>query len=126
MNENSGVGPQVTDLPEDPFSVSETESERVRVLGHRGIRIPGLTENSVAAVVEALLQGADGFEVDVQLTADGALLCAHDSFVFSGRGQRLAVEASASADLLGSETRLASLTEVLEAVQHAVGARVIV
>lgn len=107
MDENSGSG-------------------RVWVLGHRGTRAPGLLENSVAAVVEAQLLGADGFEVDVQLTADGALVCAHDSFVFTAKGQRLAVEEAACTELIVTGGRLATLSQVLDAAQHAVGAQVIV
>jgi glycerophosphoryl diester phosphodiesterase len=101
-------------------------SDRIQVLGHRGSREAGLLENSVAAVVEAQLRGADGFEVDVQLTADGALVCAHDSFVFTVKGQRLAVEQTACTDLVVTGGRLATLTQVLDAAQHAVGAHVIV
>jgi glycerophosphoryl diester phosphodiesterase len=52
--------------------------ELVRVLGHRGAPGPGRPDNSVAAVTEALHQGADGVEVDVQLTPEGMLVCAHD------------------------------------------------
>ena len=62
----------------DQSSQVEQVSELVRVLGHRGAPGPGRPDNSVAAVTEALHQGADGVEVDVQLTADGMLVCAHD------------------------------------------------
>jgi glycerophosphoryl diester phosphodiesterase len=62
----------------------------------------------VAAVTEALLQGADGVEVDVWLTEDGTLVCAHD------------LPASADRDLL------ATLPELLGAAQHPAGAQVVV
>ena len=103
---SSGSGHQVFDLPEDPFAPPVRES--VRVLGHRGAPAPGRPENSVVAVTEALLQGADGVEVDVWLTQDGTLVCAHDL---------------PDVDDLGS---LATLPELLDAVQLAAGAQVVV
>jgi len=53
-------------------------ADRVRVLGHRGSVGPQSPENTAAAVTEALLRGADGVEVDVWLTPDGALVVTHD------------------------------------------------
>jgi glycerophosphoryl diester phosphodiesterase len=76
MDESNGFGRQVVALPDDPFLASE--SDRVLVLGHRGAPATGRPDNSVSAVTEALLQGADGAEVDVWLTEDGTLVCAHD------------------------------------------------
>ncbi len=105
---SSGSGRQVFDLPEDPFAPPVRESDGVRVIGHRGAPAPGRPENSVPAVTEALLQGADGVEVDVWLTPDGTLVCAHD------------LEGVAD---LGA---LATLPELLAAVQHAAGTQVVV
>lgn len=52
------------------------------VLGHRGVGVnrPGLAlvENSVASLVAAMAAGADGGELDVELTSDGKLLLMHD------------------------------------------------
>lgn len=52
------------------------------VLGHRGAGVnrPGLSlvENSVSSLVAAMTAGADGAELDVELTADGRLLLMHD------------------------------------------------
>jgi glycerophosphoryl diester phosphodiesterase len=106
MDESNGFGRQVVALPEDPFLTSE--SDRVRVLGHRGAPAAGRPDNSVPAVTEALLQGADGVEVDVWLTDDGTLVCAHDLPAFADQGS------------------LATLPEVLAAVQYADGAQVVV
>ena len=51
----------------------------MQVLGHRGWPVPTAhPENTVAAVVAALDAGADGVEVDVQLTRDGIAVCFHD------------------------------------------------
>lgn len=51
----------------------------MELIGHRGQRtVNGAPENTVAAVDAALAAGADGVEVDVRLTADGAAVCLHD------------------------------------------------
>ena len=106
MNENSGFGHQLIALPVDPFLPAE--SDRVLVVGHRGAPAAGRPENSVAAVTEALLQGADGVEVDVWLAEDGTLVLAHDLPSPAEQGS------------------LATLPEMLAAVQHSVGAQVVV
>jgi glycerophosphoryl diester phosphodiesterase len=95
------------DLPQDPFLPSEHD-DRVRVLGHRGAPATERPDNSVAAVIEALLQGADGVEIDVRLTADDTLVCSHDPLGDADSGS------------------LATLPELLAAVQHAGGAHVVV
>src|SRR3954470_1352517 len=90
---------------------SRRDDDRVQVLGHRGSPDPGRPENSVAAVTQALRQGADGVEVDVRLTADDVLLCVHDEFLLTAGGARLDVATSASRELLGvaDRTSLATL-----------------
>ncbi len=51
-------------------------------LGHRGsgVNRPGqaLPENSIASFLAAMADGADGIELDVELSADGALIVMHD------------------------------------------------
>lgn len=49
----------------------------MRVLGHRGSRVPG-PENTIAAVQAALAAGAAGVEVDARRCADGQLVVHHD------------------------------------------------
>jgi glycerophosphoryl diester phosphodiesterase len=48
------------------------------VFAHRGCT-EGFTENTLDAFVEARRLGADGVELDVRLTADGALAIHHDA-----------------------------------------------
>jgi glycerophosphoryl diester phosphodiesterase len=48
------------------------------VFAHRGCT-EGFTENTVDAFAEARRRGADGVELDVRLTADGALAVHHDA-----------------------------------------------
>jgi glycerophosphoryl diester phosphodiesterase len=50
----------------------------VQVLGHRGARLVA-PENTIEAFRAALDEGADGVELDVRQTADGALVCFHDA-----------------------------------------------
>jgi glycerophosphoryl diester phosphodiesterase len=108
MDESNGFGRQVAGPPQDPFLASGRD-DRVRVLGHRGAPGPGRPDNSVAAVTEALLQGADGVEIDVRLSADDTLVCSHDPLgPGPGRGA------------------LATLPELLAAVQQPAGVQVVV
>ena len=128
MHGSNGPGRQVLDLPVDPFPPSSRGSDRTRVLGHRGAPAPGRPDNSVAAVTEALLQGADGVEIDVLLTADDVLVCSHDPVVHTRTGARREVATTRSDDLLGDAGRpsLATLPEMLAAVQLPDGVQVVV
>lgn len=47
------------------------------VFAHRG-RLPGFRENTIDAFVESGRRGADGVELDVRRSADGALVVHHD------------------------------------------------
>jgi glycerophosphoryl diester phosphodiesterase len=131
MYQSNGFGPhdlQAVAVPEDTLLSWVREGDRVRVLGHRGSPAPGRPDSSVASVTEALRRGADGVEVDVRLTADDTLVCAHDRVVRTRTGARLDVALSASGDLLGVAGRnsVATLAEVLAAAQRPVGSQVVV
>jgi glycerophosphoryl diester phosphodiesterase len=54
------------------------------VIGHRGAS-GAFPENTLAAFQGALDQGADGIELDVRRTADGALALSHDDTLPDGR-----------------------------------------
>jgi glycerophosphoryl diester phosphodiesterase len=51
-----------------------------KVLAHRGAAQQS-PENSLAAFIDARRQGADGVELDVRRSADGALVVAHDPVI---------------------------------------------
>jgi glycerophosphoryl diester phosphodiesterase len=96
----------------------------VQVYGHRGSRRPG-PENTPEAVRNALAAGADGVELDVRRTRDGALVCIHDPAVpgtsvgghaAGGELRRVVVESDAAS--LG----LPSIDDVLDAGR---GARIV-
>jgi glycerophosphoryl diester phosphodiesterase len=49
------------------------------LLGHRGARaVRSIPENTIQSFERALADGCDGFEFDVQLTADGEAVICHD------------------------------------------------
>ncbi len=50
------------------------------VLAHRG-RLPGFADNTVPAFIECGRLGADGVELDVRRSGDGALVVVHDPVV---------------------------------------------
>jgi glycerophosphoryl diester phosphodiesterase len=54
-----------------------------KIVGHRGSPDPagGIRENTLAAFARARRLGADGIELDVRLTADGAMAVHHDPVV---------------------------------------------
>ena len=54
-----------------------TEDPTYLLIGHRGAPLEAL-ENSIASFARARDLGADGIELDVQLTADGRLVVLHD------------------------------------------------
>lgn len=55
------------------------------ILAHRGSTSAGDPENSIAAFLEAKRLGADGVELDVRRSGDGALVVHHDAVVPGGR-----------------------------------------
>jgi glycerophosphoryl diester phosphodiesterase len=57
--------------------VQGKELQRTAVFAHRGCT-DGFVENTLEAFAEAKRLGADGVELDVRLTADGALAIHHD------------------------------------------------
>ncbi|MDQ1662087.1 MAG: glycerophosphoryl diester phosphodiesterase [Blastococcus sp.] len=107
INDIDRQGRRLVAEAENHLLRSGQASDRVQVLGHRGAPVPGIAENSVAAVTRALRQGADGVEIDVWLVANGTLVCTHDL---------------ADADV----NSLATLTELLAAAQGPEGTRVVV
>jgi glycerophosphoryl diester phosphodiesterase len=86
-------------------------TDRPLVLGHRGAnrRAP---ENTIAAFEAARAIGADGVELDVRCTADGALVVHHDPHV-DGYGLLVAAP---FAQLRGAVPSVPTLDEALDAL----------
>jgi glycerophosphoryl diester phosphodiesterase len=53
-------------------------ARRPLLIGHRGANLT-LPENTLAAFAQAVEEGADGIELDVQLSADGEVAIIHDA-----------------------------------------------
>ncbi len=77
------------------------------VIGHRGAS-QAFPENTLAAFQGAVDQGADGVELDVRRTADGALAISHDDTLPDGT----VVVATAFADLPAEVPDLAGVLDV--------------
>jgi glycerophosphoryl diester phosphodiesterase len=93
-------------------------ASRPLIIGHRGASADA-PENTLAAFALAIEQGADGIELDVQLSADGWPVIIHDDTVDrtsngSGRVAEMTV-AQLKAFELGLEQRIPTLDELFEA-----------
>lgn len=91
------------------------------IIGHRGASAD-MPENSLAAFALALEQGADGIEMDVQLSADGWPVVIHDLDVNrltkgNGRVSELTVAELQALDL-GEAQRIPTLDEIFEMFGH--------
>ena len=68
---------------------------RPLLLGHRGARaVKSIPENTLASFDRALVDGCDGFEFDLRLTADGQAVVCHDP-----KAGRLEIARAAAAQL---------------------------
>lgn len=101
--------------------------DRAEVIGHRGAAALR-PENTMAAVLKAIEDGADWVEIDVQESADGAVIVAHDSDFMKLAGVNLKVWDATMEDIaqidIGSwfgpeyaDERTPTLREVLEAAK---------
>lgn len=93
-------------LSEYPFAA------RPMIVAHRGDTFFGASENSVEAVAAATISGADMIEVDVQMSADGVLVCHHDEKV---EGEDRAVWQLSAEEL--QSRGVATLQEIFDAAQ---------
>jgi glycerophosphoryl diester phosphodiesterase len=71
----------------------------VRILAHRGSPGSPTFENTVPAISDCLLAGADGIEVDLRLSADGVLVVCHDPALLRLAGSPLVVAETCWDDL---------------------------
>ncbi|MEW2917868.1 glycerophosphodiester phosphodiesterase [Ruegeria sp. ANG10] len=101
--------------------------DRAEVIGHRGAAAVR-PENTMAAVLKAIEDGADWVEIDVQETADDVVIVAHDSDFMKLAGVNLKVWDATMEDVaqidIGSwfgpeyaDERTPTLREVLEAAK---------
>lgn len=87
-----------------------------QVWAHRGASAYA-PENTIEAFVLAAEQGADGIELDVQLSADGELVVIHDETTDRTAGQPGTVAGLTVAELRRIDPRIPTLAEVFDAVR---------
>jgi glycerophosphoryl diester phosphodiesterase len=91
----------------------------MKIIGHRGAK--GLApENTLASVRKALQHKVDAIEFDVRLSQDGIVVATHDANVHDPSGSKLSVAGHTYDELKAHNPDLATLTEIIEAVEHAV------
>lgn len=89
----------------------------MQIIGHRGITDSFAPENSIAAFELALLEGADGVEVDVRLTGDGVPVCHHDETLRRMAGDPRSISSLSYAELAQvGQHRVPLLSEVVDLV----------
>jgi glycerophosphoryl diester phosphodiesterase len=111
------------------WGIVETEDleDPIKVTAHRGSSSTA-PENTLAAVRQAVADGADFVEIDVQLTRDGVVVVAHDADLMRLAGDPRVLTQSSFAELrevdVGSwfgpefaSQRLPTLDEVIAAVR---------
>jgi glycerophosphoryl diester phosphodiesterase len=111
------------------FAISEATrtQEQSQVIAHRGAAGTA-PENTLAAVLRAIEDGADWIEIDVQESADGEVVVIHDKDFMRLAGNPLKIWNARSADIAGidvgswfapefSGERVPTLRSVLEAAR---------
>jgi len=105
--------------------------EQVAVIAHRGASAAA-PENTMAAFERAIVDGADWIELDVQESADGVVVVAHDSDFMKLARLNLKVWSATAEDLHNldvgswfcpefSDQRVSTLREVLERAKGEIG-----
>ena len=65
---------------EDEFDIVNLNNNQITVLGHGGMGISNkYPPNSLESILNCLAIGADGSEIDIQMTKDSVLVAFHDS-----------------------------------------------
>lgn len=85
------------------------------VFGHRGVKKTS-PENTIEAIHDAIGQGADGVEIDIQLTRDGVPVVIHDPTLLRTHGKRVTISKVSFTELreLTAKQPVPSLGEVLD------------
>jgi glycerophosphoryl diester phosphodiesterase len=101
------------------FFTRRRREGRPLVIGHRGVRRPGVVENTLDAFEAAIVEGAEAVELDVRVCASGELVVLHDptlARITGGADDRAAADLpldEISRVALPGGARVPSLAEVL-------------
>lgn len=64
------------------FQIENLNGNRIAVIGHGGMGInSAYPSNSLESILKCLDSGADGVEIDIQMTTDGVFLAYHDDYL---------------------------------------------
>lgn len=96
----------------EPATINGT----MKIIGHRGV---GGTkrENTIEAITEAIRSGVDAVEVDVRVTADGAVLLHHDPYVSDETGRVFTIEQTTYQALRTIKPDITTLSQAMDIVQ---------
>lgn len=68
---------------EEEYTINNLNNNKISILGHGGLGV-GVSQyplDSYEGVEKAISLGADGSEIDIQITKDSVLVCYHDSYL---------------------------------------------
>lgn len=86
---------------DEEYTIINLNNNKISILGHGGLGV-GVSQyplDSYEAVEKAISMGADGSEIDVQITKDSVLVCFHDSYLEEATNATGAIYAMNWADI---------------------------
>ena len=64
------------------FQIENLNGNKISVIGHGGMGInSAYPSNSLESILKCIDSGANGVEIDIQMTSDGVFLAFHDDFL---------------------------------------------
>jgi len=109
------------------FSINNLNDNNITKLGHGGMGVASLYPmNSIESILKCIHSGMDGFEIDIQMTADNHLIAFHDATLdkttnISGIVNSLTLEEIKKATYKNkplSRYPVASLHDIFSAIKH--------
>lgn len=101
--------------------------DRVKITAHRGSSLAA-PENTLSSIKQSIVDGADYAEIDVQLTADGVIVAAHDADLMRVSGLPLVISKTNFSELRKADVggyfgpefkgeKLPTLAEIIDEVE---------
>ena len=88
------------------------KEKKTLIFGHRGLFV-NAKENTMAAFHAAIDNGADGIELDVQLTKDNKMVIIHDDNAKRTSGVDLIIKDSTYEEVMAADSSIPTLEELL-------------